>query len=753
MRKLTLALLFTLVALPTFAQSSGRSHSYFTYDDGGTIIRQGEDGREIEARVNLPLFPGDEVTTSRRGRAEIRLADGNIIALDRSTTIRLRSILDSYDGDNAQTVVELRAGHVALQRDDDTHQLLRLDTNGASYAATDSAIYAVEFDPRGYDRVTVFDGWIEARTPSRTTRIRDGEEAHIDDQGIYDLTANRGAADDFERWFLRRSERYRTAQSRYLDRSLAYYDEELSANGSWLYVNTYNSWVWRPRVAVGWRPYYYGAWHRGPSGCLIWASYEPWGWVPYHYGRWAYDSFYGWVWLPGLSYAPAWVYWMYGPSYVGWAPMGWYDCYRPYYNWAYRPYSRVSFGFDYGWYGRVHVGNIDLRPWTFVSPNGLVSRRVDQAAVSTDIVRERLLRGGEGGFATVSSAPARFSRNEIKDPTAAVGVIARRGIGSGTGKEGSGVATVADMTPFFRRDPELSTSIRERVARTYRSDTSLAFPSGSVSGVPAPGTAGTVEGGIGRDNGGRVRSEVGQGGGGVVNRGGAVNGTGGGTIGGWRGNETPSNQQTPSPTERNGSGTIGTIRRGEAERREETPSASAPSTSNESVSRGDWRERVVRPTPPPEQQQPATVPPPAPSNQDWRGRTIGRRGGSESSGGGSSSSNGSGGTIGSIAPGSGSSSSERGSSEVPRRIIDSIGGSRIYSGDRDRGSRDSGSSRDSGGSRRDSGGSRESSSSRGGGNSNSGGGHVERSSPPPQEQHSSPPPSHSSESTGRIKRD
>src|SRR5205823_6852690 len=97
MRKLTFTLALTLMALPLFAASSGRSHSYFTYDDGGTIIRQAEDGREIEARVNLPVFPGDEVTTSRRGRAEIRLADGNIIALDRSTTIRLQSILDSYD--------------------------------------------------------------------------------------------------------------------------------------------------------------------------------------------------------------------------------------------------------------------------------------------------------------------------------------------------------------------------------------------------------------------------------------------------------------------------------------------------------------------------------------------------------------------------------------------------------------------------------------------------------------------------------
>src|SRR5207248_7093165 len=106
MRKLTLTLLSTLaIAIPLHA-AQGKSQSYFTFDDGGTIVRQGEDGREVDARVNFPLFAGDEVTTNRRGRAEIRLADGNIIGLDRSTAIRFRSIFDSYDDNASQTIVE-----------------------------------------------------------------------------------------------------------------------------------------------------------------------------------------------------------------------------------------------------------------------------------------------------------------------------------------------------------------------------------------------------------------------------------------------------------------------------------------------------------------------------------------------------------------------------------------------------------------------------------------------------------------------
>ncbi|HEX7136580.1 MAG TPA: DUF6600 domain-containing protein, partial [Vicinamibacterales bacterium] len=323
MRKLAILALLTLAAAPLYAE---RGQSYITYDDGGTVVKQSDDGRQIDARVNLPLFPGDEVTTARRGRTEIRLSDGNVLGLDQSTQIRLDSILNSAEGaDGTQTVVALRYGHAILQRaSDETPDVVRFDTDNASYVADDEAIYAIDTD-RGRDRITVFEGNVEVRTPQKSARLRAGEEAHVDDNGLFGLVnQSYASADDFERWFLRRSERYGHGSSRYLDRSLAYADADLSSNGSWVYVGGFSTWCWRPHVTTGWRPYFNGEWVSGPSGALIWASYEPWGWVPYHYGRWTFDPFYGWVWLPGAGYSPAWVYWMYSPTYVGWAPAGWW---------------------------------------------------------------------------------------------------------------------------------------------------------------------------------------------------------------------------------------------------------------------------------------------------------------------------------------------------------------------------------------------------------------------------------------------
>src|SRR5688572_14025674 len=258
MRKPAVLILLVVAALAVPVTAEEKHQSFFTYEDGGTIVRQGEDSREIEARVNLPLFPGDEVTTNRRGRVEIRLSDGNVIGIDRASSVLFRSILDSYDGDSSQTIAELRFGHVIIHRTDQGRDLVRLDTASASYVASREAIYSVEADSRGKDRITVFEGSIEVRTPTRTTRLRASEEAHVDDQGLYGLVSSGGAADDFERWFLKRAERYNRASSKYLDRSLAYADDDLQAHGSWVYVSGFSGYAWRPRVTVGWRPYYHG---------------------------------------------------------------------------------------------------------------------------------------------------------------------------------------------------------------------------------------------------------------------------------------------------------------------------------------------------------------------------------------------------------------------------------------------------------------------------------------------------------------
>ncbi len=97
------------------------------------------------------------------------------------------------------------------------------------------------------------------------------------------------------------------------------FHDSLAPYGDWTVVGSYGR-VWRPHVAAGWRPYYYGRWVWSDEGWL-WVSDEPWGWGPYHYGRWAYEPYNGWFWVPGYQWAPAWVSWRFSGAVIGWAPL------------------------------------------------------------------------------------------------------------------------------------------------------------------------------------------------------------------------------------------------------------------------------------------------------------------------------------------------------------------------------------------------------------------------------------------------
>jgi hypothetical protein len=99
-----------------------------------------------------------------------------------------------------------------------------------------------------------------------------------------------------------------------------YFYGDLAPYGRWIEYGPYG-WCWTPYDApLGWRPYSDGYWGWTQAG-WSWVSYEPWGWATYHYGRWAMDPHYGWVWVPGTVWAPAWVAWHHGHGWAGWAPL------------------------------------------------------------------------------------------------------------------------------------------------------------------------------------------------------------------------------------------------------------------------------------------------------------------------------------------------------------------------------------------------------------------------------------------------
>ena len=162
------------------------------------------------------------------------------------------------------------------------------------------------------------------------------DQGYNNDQGDYD---DQGYDDGYQ-------------NANYQASASAFYDT-LSPYGDWVYVGSYGR-VWRPSAAVvgaGFRPYATGGnWIYTDYG-WSWESDWDWGWAPFHYGRWLMDPVYGWVWVPGNTWGPAWVDWRFGGGYVGWAPLApygvtvSYDSYSPWWVFVDTPHFC-----DYGVY-------------------------------------------------------------------------------------------------------------------------------------------------------------------------------------------------------------------------------------------------------------------------------------------------------------------------------------------------------------------------------------------------------------------
>jgi len=136
-----------------------------------------------------------------------------------------------------------------------------------------------------------------------------------------------------------------------------FYDD-LAPYGEWVHVSG-PGWAWIPYdVSAGWRPYQHGRWIYTDYG-WTWASDESFGWAVYHYGRWHRDPGYGWVWVPGTEWGPAWVAWHEGGGYVGWAPLPWQV------RW------RAGVGLDWGGLN-VHVA-LGPSSWYFVQARDIVA--------------------------------------------------------------------------------------------------------------------------------------------------------------------------------------------------------------------------------------------------------------------------------------------------------------------------------------------------------------------------------------------
>lgn len=144
----------------------------------------------------------------------------------------------------------------------------------------------------------------------------------------------------------------------------------LDPYGTWVDDETYGT-AWVPSTSVVGSDFtpYQTAGHWAYDDDYVWVSDYSWGWAPFHYGRWVYAPGFGWEWIPGRSYAGAWVSWRYGWddwAYVGWAPLAPTWCWR----------RGIAVG----------IGVVPVAPYAFVATGDLFAPRIGARVVGGERV-------------------------------------------------------------------------------------------------------------------------------------------------------------------------------------------------------------------------------------------------------------------------------------------------------------------------------------------------------------------------------
>ncbi len=461
---IAMALLTVATATSQYEQSSrsdnyasrdvGRNgYSYVRETVGGVTVQSSLNGR-VTARRNMPISAGDEILVSDAGRAEVGLADGNLLFVGGGTRARFSSLYAQQGENDAFSAIDLQDGSVVLAAmgvDDDS--IPRVDTADATVYLSAGSRVRVNADPRRGTVVVVRTGSAEVRTRSDSYTVEAGQYLMVEGDDEAEISRGVFSRDRFDLWAADRLEELdvdtgRSASVQYVDDDYASDVVALDGYGDWEYSNTYSTQVWVPRVNINWTPYSSGSWYYTPIG-LTWWSSDPWGWYPFHYGSWYFDaSFRHWCWAPSYVYSPAWVYWGYSNNYVGWCPVGYYSFFSPWYDNYYR-----NWGWSGGWSrrnnlvfalsGSFKTNKVDFGGWNFVannsfgsgnerlpvvSGNRLVSALGDQLAISPKPI---VVSGRSGGITQalqdyVRQAPGVIERTKNRDSASLAPVLARQ---------------------------------------------------------------------------------------------------------------------------------------------------------------------------------------------------------------------------------------------------------------------------------------------------------------------------------------
>jgi hypothetical protein len=269
--------------------------------------------------VNLPVVPGDTVSTAAGGRCELQFDNGTVVRLDKDSRLRLATVLaPSLTSNWKITTLELEKGQLytlpqsygwemfqivtpnaAVSLKSRVIATLRLDADGGTSLFSDGGKFQVLY---GSDNRSLKKATVKADRPLAITAANMLAE-RVEKRDIEFLAWNEYVDRHFKDLHYGVSKI--PPKLKFGNPALTYWAEKWSSLfGEWIYDELFG-YVWKPadeQFAFGERPFFYADFVR-VNGQLFLVPQQQWGWVPAHMGTWVWMKR-GWTWIPGDWFHP-----------------------------------------------------------------------------------------------------------------------------------------------------------------------------------------------------------------------------------------------------------------------------------------------------------------------------------------------------------------------------------------------------------------------------------------------------------------
>jgi hypothetical protein len=276
--------------------------------EGQVSFRSNNQAGAEAANLNWPVTSLNQISTSRNGRAELRVGS-SVIQLNGDSELEILAL------DDDEFRLRLNYGSLYLNvKNPEVARDLKISTPHGSLRLGQPSRLRLDTEVMpDITAVAVMSGAAQFEGTAVNLKITAGKRMEIND------TITRMAAarfDAFDDWSASREHLAagdgRSESVRYVSAETTGH-EELDRYGDWRVVDDFGP-AWTPRnVAADWAPYRDGRWTWIEPWGWTWVDNAPWGYAPSHYGRWVWLDL-RWYWVPGrMAVRPVWA-----PAMVGW---------------------------------------------------------------------------------------------------------------------------------------------------------------------------------------------------------------------------------------------------------------------------------------------------------------------------------------------------------------------------------------------------------------------------------------------------